>query len=135
MASLLCKPIKEEEPGAKHPINLTSLAAKISEDIRREFNMWRLGGKVTNSWKTAPVYLKNRSGATTPVDSFPAVPDLGDRAGAVRLQRRPDVKQAWPLCHKQTARGAAGKRRDTVHGCQGLPLELSHTVTLAVTAG
>lgn len=105
MASLLCKPIKEEEPGARHPINLTSLAAKISEDIRREFSMWRLGGKVTNSWKTAPVYLKNRSGATTPIDSFPAVPDLGDRAGAVRLQRHPDVKQAWPLCHKQTARG------------------------------
>lgn len=105
MASLLCKPIKEEEPGARHPINLTSLAAKISEDVRREFSMWRLGGKVTNSWKTAPVYLKSRSGATTPIDSFPAVPDLGDRAGTVRLQRHPDVKQAWPLCHKQTARG------------------------------
>lgn len=32
------KPIKEEEPWAKYPINLTSLAAKISEDIR-ECNM------------------------------------------------------------------------------------------------
>lgn len=37
MAGLLFKSIKEEEPGAKHPINLTSLAAKISEDIRRKF--------------------------------------------------------------------------------------------------
>lgn len=51
IGSLLFKPIKEEEPGAKHPINLTSLAAQISEDIRREFNMWRLGRKVTNSGK------------------------------------------------------------------------------------
>lgn len=60
MAGLLFEPIKEEEPGAKQPINLTSLAAKISEDIRRKFNMWRLGRKVTNSWKTAPVYLKKK---------------------------------------------------------------------------
>lgn len=36
--SLLLKPIKEEQPRAKYPINLTSLAAKISEDIR-ECNM------------------------------------------------------------------------------------------------
>lgn len=36
--SLLFKPIKEEEPWAKYAINLTSLAAKISEDIR-ECNM------------------------------------------------------------------------------------------------
>ena len=43
--SLLYKPIEEEEPGAKHPINLTSFAAQISEDIRREFNMWGLGRK------------------------------------------------------------------------------------------
>ena len=49
MAGLLFKAIQEEEPGAKHPINLTSLAAKIFEDIRRKFNMWRLGRKVTNS--------------------------------------------------------------------------------------
>lgn len=39
MGSLHFKPIKEEEPRAKHPINLTSLATKISEDIRKEFNM------------------------------------------------------------------------------------------------
>lgn len=50
----------------------------MSEDIR-EFNMWSLGRKVTNSWKTAPVYLKNRSGPTNPVDFFLAVPDPGDR--------------------------------------------------------
>ena len=89
MAGLLFKPIKEEEPGAKHPINRTSLAAKISEDIRRKFNMWRLGRKVTNSWKTAPVYLKkkkNRSDPTAPKDSFPAVPDLGDGAGTAWRQ-------------------------------------------------
>lgn len=49
--SLLYKPIEEEEPGAKHPINLTSFAAQISVDIRREFNMWRLGRKVTKNGK------------------------------------------------------------------------------------
>ena len=91
MAGLLFKAIQEEEPGAKHPINLTSLAAKIFEDIRRKFNMWRLGRKVTNSWKTAPVYLKkkNRSDPTAPKDSFPAVPDLGDGGGTAWRQCSP----------------------------------------------
>lgn len=130
--SLLFKPIKEEEPGAKHPINLTSLAAKISEDIRREFNMWRLGRKVTNSWKTAPVYLKNRSGPTNPVDSFPAVTDPGDRGSAVWVQCHFDLKQALLLYHRQP--GADGKHADSVHSCRGLPFELSHIMTLAMPA-
>ena len=73
MAGLLFKAIQEEEPGAKHPINLTSLAAKIFEDIRRKFNMWRLGRKVTNSWKTAPVYLKKKKiGQTQQLQKIPS---------------------------------------------------------------
>lgn len=35
LGNLLHKPIEEEKPGAKHPINLTSFAAQISKDIRR----------------------------------------------------------------------------------------------------
>lgn len=51
MGNLPYKPIEEEEPRAKPPINLTSFAAQISEDIRGEFNMWRLGRKVTKNGK------------------------------------------------------------------------------------
>lgn len=43
--------------------------------------MWRLGRKVTNSWKIAPVYnfFLKRAGPTNLVDSFLAIPGPGAR--------------------------------------------------------
>lgn len=80
--------------------------------------MWRLGRKVTNSWKTALVYLKNRSGPTNPIDSFPAVTDPGERGSAVWVQCHFDLKQALLLYHKETARGLIGS---TQTQCAQLP--------------
>lgn len=67
--------------------------------------MWRLGRKVTNSWKTAPVYLKNRSGPTNPIDFFPAVSDLRDRGSAMWVRCHFGLRQAVLWYHKDAARG------------------------------
>ena len=118
MAGLLFEPIKEEEPGAKQPINLTSLAAKISEDIRRKFNMWRLGRKVTNSWKTAPVYLKKKIGQTQQLQKIPSQQFQIWEMEAVMHggNARPGTRQVWLLCHKKMA-----WCRQEATGCHACP--------------
>lgn len=56
---------------------------------------------MTNSWKTGLVYLKNRSGPTNPIDSFPATADPGEGqccVGALPF----DLKQALLWYHKDS---------------------------------